>query len=88
MKFRVCRPHELDQDLGIRDESAWHEVEANSTEEAAETYAAELCSRDPEYYSSFDGDGEVMLVRGPGETTASVRVMVEMVPSFMATRVR
>ncbi len=87
MKFRVCRPHELDQNLGLRDETAWHEVEGNCAEDAAETYARELCSLDPAYYASFDGDGEIMLVRGPRET-ASVRVIVEMVPSFTGTRVR
>lgn len=79
MKFRVCYPN--------RDETAWHEVEGSCAEDAAKAYARELCSRDHENYSSFDGEGEIMLVRGPGET-AAVRVMVEMVPSFNATRVR
>lgn len=79
MKFRVCRPD--------YDETDWHEVEAISAEYAAETLAREVCSCDPENYSSFDGDGEILLVRGHGQTVC-VRVSVEMVPSFSSRRMQ
>lgn len=79
VRYAVCIPD--------FDETAWHEVESSDADDAGAKWATELCSRDPECYSSFDGDGLVVLVRGGG-CTVPVRVSVEMVPSFTARRVR
>jgi hypothetical protein len=78
MKFKVCIPY--------FDETAWHEVESDDAEAAAESYVSELCSRDPECFSSFEGDGLVLLVRGIGSTTTPVMVTAEMEPSYTARR--
>jgi hypothetical protein len=78
MIFKVCRPD--------HDETAWHEVDDTDAVGAAESYVRELCSRDPECFASFEGDGEVLLVRVPGGT-AVVRVTAELVPSYHARRV-
>jgi hypothetical protein len=78
MKFEICDPD--------RDETAWHPADDTDAASAAEAYARDRCSRDPECYSGFEGDGAVLLVRGAGRTVP-VRVSVELVPTFHARRV-
>jgi hypothetical protein len=75
MIFKICRPD--------HDETAWHEVDAADGNGAATEYVRELCSRDPECFASFEGDGELLLVRGRGGTTV-IRVTAELVPSYHA----
>jgi hypothetical protein len=75
MRFEICHPD--------YDETAWHEVDGTDAAGAAESYARERCSRDPECFSAFEGDGAVLLVRGAGRTVP-VKVTAELVPSYHA----
>lgn len=79
-----------------RDDTAWHDVEGFGAgdpiragdvdfENAAERHCADLCSRDPECYASFEGDGAIVMVRDRRfDELRAVRVTVESVPAWTA----
>ena len=67
------------------DPETWTSVEALDAEDAAEKFAADLCARDSECYSSFEY-GENVTVRNPKSMghIGCFTVTCEMVPQFNA----
>lgn len=62
----------------------WIEIDAYDAEQAAELAAANICERDNECYSSFEDDGETLIVEErPGEWRW-FKVSVEFSPVFRA----
>jgi hypothetical protein len=80
LRFNVCIPD--------FDETSWHEVDESddpAPATVAARYAETACTRDNELYSSFDGDGLIVLVRAHGRgKVVAFTVSCEMVPTFTA----
>lgn len=87
MKFSVCLPDQ--------DPDHWMDVEAGDAEHAATKIAEHLCSRDPDWYRSFNA-GEALVIREEGACAPELppgqpgderfEVTVESVPHFSARR--
>lgn len=82
-QYRTWDPLEGDEEDGDKCECLDHEY-------AAEQFAKDQCSRDSEYYSSYEGgvDLQVRLIDEPDQPAFTVHVSVEMVPEFHASMKR
>lgn len=75
MNFSVRRPDHGED---------WYEVDATDAEAAAEAVAERLVHNDPACFRDLEGDGELVLVRGPDGKHRAFRVSAELVPVFSA----
>jgi hypothetical protein len=62
----------------------WSQVEADSPTEAAEEHVRDLCLYDPELYSVFSCNGELVTV-GHEDGEYEVRVIVDLDPVFWSS---
>jgi len=65
------------------DPESWTEIEEYDRESAATEYVRQLCKRDNECYSCFQG-GEIILVKVAGGAPRAFEVVMEMRPHFSA----
>jgi hypothetical protein len=65
------------------DPDSWTEIEAFDWDDAATSYVEQLCKRENESYSSFEG-GDIVQVKVAGGAPRSFEVTMEMRPHFSA----